>query len=134
MLHTNTPAPAGPPPAGRYLVQIAAPGDPPSNGRFAVERVARRNVDERVLAEFAICSHIDLLHRELRNGDRVHAEQRYRGRIRTLLRRVELRGESVLLYPLRSGRGRKAEPIPATHVAIMGLVTGTYTQFRVWGR
>ena len=131
MSHTNTPALAAPLPPGRYLVQLAAPNDPPPSGRFAVERVARRNVDERVEAEFAICAHIDLVNRDLRTNDRVHAVQRYRGAIRSLIRRVEMKGGSVLLYPLRRVRGRQADPIDANSVAVMGLVTGTYTQFRV---
>ena len=130
MSHTNTPPLVGPFLPGRYLVQLAAPNDPPPSGRFAVEHVARRNVDERVQAEFAICAHLDLVKRDLRANDRVHVLQRYRGSTRSLVRRVEMKGNSVLLYPVRRVRGRQAEPIDASCVAIMGLVTGTYTQFR----
>ena len=131
MSYPNTPALAGPLPPGRYLIQLAAPNDPPPSGRFAVERVARRNVDDRIEAEFAICAHIDLVNRDLRPNDRVHVVQQYRGSTRSLIRRVEMKGNSVLLYPLRRVRGRQAEPIDASSVAVMGLVTGTYTQFRV---
>lgn len=116
---------------GHYLVQLAAPNDPPPSGRLAVERVARRNVDERVEVEFAICAHIDLLSRDLREGDRVHVVQRYRGATRSLIRRVERQGDRVLLYPPKATRGRKAEPIDASGVAVVGVVTGTYTQFRI---
>jgi hypothetical protein len=49
----------------------------------------------------------------------------------TLIRRVERRGDRVLLYPPKATRGRKAEPLDATCVTIMGLVTGAYTQYRV---
>ena len=79
---SNAPALAGSLPPGRYMVQLAAPNDPPPSGRFAVERVARRNADDPVQAEFAICSHIDSLKRELRSNDRVHAMQRCRRGIR----------------------------------------------------
>jgi hypothetical protein len=113
------------------LVQLAAPNDPTPSGRFAVERIACRNVDERVEAEFAVCAHIDLLGRGLRQGDRVHALERYRGTTRSLIRRVETKGDTVLLYPLKAVRGGKTKPIDADSVAVMGLVTGTYTQFRV---
>jgi hypothetical protein len=122
---------AAPLPPGRYLIQLAAPNDPPPSGRFAVERVARRNVDERVQAEFAICAHIDLLGRELREGDRVHVVQRYRGTTRSLVRRVEVKRGSVLLRPLKTMRGRKAEPIDAGSVALMGFVVGAITEYRV---
>ena len=71
MSSSSTPAIAGPLPPGRYLVQLAAPNDPPPSGRFAVERVARRNVDERVEAEFAVCCHVDFLGRDLHEGDRI---------------------------------------------------------------
>jgi hypothetical protein len=131
MASANVPTIAGPLPPGRYLVQLAAPNDPPPSGRFAVERIARRNVDERVEAEFAICAHIDLLTRDLREGDRVHVVQRYRGATRSLIRRVERKGDRVLLYPPTARRGRKTEPIDASSVAIMGVVTGAFTQFRV---
>jgi len=128
---SNAPALAGSLPPGRYLVQLAAPNDPPPSGRFAVERVARRNADDPVQAEFVICGHIDSLSRELRTNDRVHVTQRYRGALRNMLRRVEVKGDSLLLYPLRKARGPKAKPINAAEVAIMGVVFGTYTQFRV---
>ena len=131
MSYPNTLALAGPLPPGRYLIQLAAPNDPPPTGRFAVERVARRNVDERIEAEFAICAHIDLVNRDLRTNDRVHAEQRYRGRTRTLVRRVEVKSNAVLLYPLKAAPGRKANPIDASSVTLMGLVTGAYVQYRV---
>ena len=131
MSDMNMPALAGPLPPGRYLIQLAAPNDPPPSGRFAVERVARRNVDERVQAEFAVCAHIDLLSRDLREGDRVHVVQRYRGGTRSLIRRVERRGDTLLLHPPKVARGRKSEPIDASSVALMGLVTGTYTQYCV---
>ena len=105
---------AAPLPPSRYLIQLSAPNDPPSSGRFAVERVARRNIDERVEAEFAVCAHIDLLGRELREGDRVHVVQRYRGTTRSLVRRVEVKGGSLFLHPLKTKRGRKATPIDGT--------------------
>jgi hypothetical protein len=131
MSDSYLPALAGTLPPGRYLVQLAAPNDPPPSGRFAVERVARRNVDDRIEAEFAVCAHIDLLGRDLREGDRVHIVQRYRGTTRSLIRRVEWKGEALLLSPPKATRGRKGNPISTADVAIMGLVTGTYTQFRV---
>jgi hypothetical protein len=126
----NALALAGPLPPGRYVVQLAAPNDPPPGGRFAVDRVPRRNVDERVEAEFAICAHIDAVNRDLRTNDRVHVLQRYKGTTRSLIRRVETRGNSVLLYPVKAARGGKARPIDANSVALMGLVIGIYTQFR----
>jgi hypothetical protein len=128
MSSSITPAIAGPLPAGHYAVQLLAKNDPPPSGRFAVERVACRKVDERVQAEFAICAHIDSLNRDLRTNDRVHVLQRHRGQVRNLVRRVEIRGGSVLLHPLR---GRKTKALDASCVAVLGLVTGTYTQFRV---
>jgi hypothetical protein len=128
---SNVPVPAGQPSAGRYLVQLAAPNDPPPSGQFAVEPVARRNADDRVQAEFAVCVHLDLVRRDLRTNDRVHAMQRYRGRIRSLVRRVEVTPSGNLLYPTRNTRGRKAKPIHAADVVVAGLVTGTFTQFRV---
>jgi hypothetical protein len=128
---SNSTALAASLPPGRYLIQLAAPNDPTPSGRFAVERVPRRNVDERVQAEFAICAQINLLGRDLHEGDRVHVVQRYRGQIRSLIRRVERKGDRVLLYPPTATRGRKAEPIDATSVAVMGLVTGTLTQYLV---
>jgi hypothetical protein len=75
-----------------------------------------------------VCAHIDSLNRDLRTNDRVHVLQRHRGQVRSLVRRVEIRGGSVLLHPLRS---RKTTVIDASSVTVMGLVTGTYTQFRV---
>jgi hypothetical protein len=129
MLSSDTPTVGGPLPPGRYLIQLAAPNDPPPSGRFAIERVACRKVDERVQAEFAVCAHIDSLNRDLRTNDRVHVLQRHRGKVRNLVRRVEVKGSSVLLYPLRVRR--RGRPIDANSVAVMGLVTGTYTQFRV---
>jgi hypothetical protein len=84
------------------VVQLSAPNDPPPSGRFAVERVARRNVDDRVEVEFAICAHIDLLNRDLRPNDRVHVLQRYKGTTRSLIRRVEMKGDKVLLHPVQS--------------------------------
>jgi hypothetical protein len=124
-------AAAGPLPPGRYLVQLHATNDPPPTGRFAIERVGTRNVDERVLAEFAVCLHLDALKRDLRTGDRIHAMRRHRGQVRSLVRRVEVTPRGVMLYPLRKARGLKAKPIDAADVAVMGLVTGTYTQFRL---
>jgi hypothetical protein len=131
MSDTNMPALTGPLPPGRYLVQLAAPNDPPPSRRFAFERVARRNVDDPVQAEFAICADLDLVKRDLRTNDRVHVVQRYRGSTRSMIRRVKMKGSSLLLYPVRRVRGRQAEPIDANSVAVMGLVTGTYTQFQV---
>jgi hypothetical protein len=69
--------------------------------------------------------------RDLRTNDRIHAQQRHRGRVRSILHRVEVTPSGVLLYPLRKARGRKAKPIHAADVVVTGLVTGTYTQFRV---
>jgi hypothetical protein len=131
MSKLNGPGIAKPLPPGRYCVQLLAPNDPPPSGRFAVERVGCRNLDDPVQAEFAICAHIDLLCRDLRSNDRVHVVQRYRGGLRHLIRRVETKGSSVLLYPVKTGRGAKAKPIDAATVAVMGLVTGTYTELRV---
>ena len=131
MSHSNTPGLAGPLPAGRYVVQLVAPRDPPPSGRFAVERVGVRNVDDPTQAEFVLCTPIDLVRRELRTNDRVHAMQRYRGAIRHMLRRVEAKGDTLLLYPMRRARGPKAKPINAADLVVMGLVTGAYTQFRV---
>ena len=75
-----------------------------------------RNLDP-TQAEFALVTPIDLVRRELRTNDRVPAMQRYRGAIRNMLRRVEVTPRGVLLYPMRTARGRKAKPIDATDVA-----------------
>jgi hypothetical protein len=131
MSYSTTPAAAGPLPSGRYAVQRHARRDPGPTGRFAVEHVGCRNVDDPVQAEFAICVHIDLVKRELRTNDQVHVVQRYRGGLRHLIRRVEAKGSSALLYPVKAKRGPKAAPIDAASVTVMGLVTGTVTQFRV---
>jgi hypothetical protein len=130
MSHSNGPGTARPLPPGRYAVQILARNDPAPSGRFAVEHVGTRNLDDPVQAEFAVCIHLDLLQRELRTNDRVHVMQRYRGGLRHLIRRVETKGDVVLLYPVKTGRGAKAEPIDAASVAIVGLVTGGYTEYR----
>ena len=100
---SNAPALAGSLPPGRYVVQLVAPRDAPPSGRFAVERVGVRNVDDPTQAEFAFCTPIDLVRRELRTNDRVHAMQRHRGAIRHMLRRVEAKGDTLLLYPMRPG-------------------------------
>jgi hypothetical protein len=128
---TAPPAAPGPLPPGRYAVQLVAPRDPPPSGRYAIERVGVRNVDDPTQAEFALCTPIDLVRRELRTNDRVHAMWRHRGAIRHILRRVEAKGETLLLYPMRRARGPKAKPINAADVVVVGLVTGAYTQFRV---
>ena len=57
--------------------------------------------------------------------------RRHRGAIRHMLRRVEVTPRGVLLHPVKAKRGPKAAPINAADVAVMGLVTGTFTQFRV---
>jgi hypothetical protein len=132
MSYSNPPALPGPLPPGRYAVQLLAPRDPAPSGRFAVERVGPRYHNEHVRAEFVLVTPIDLVKRELRHGDRVHAEQKVRKGTRTLVRRVEVTADgSMLLYPLRTARGPKPKPINAADVVVMGLVTGTYAQFRM---
>jgi len=132
MFVSNPPALAGSVPAGRYAIQLVAPKDPAPSRRFAIERVSPRYGDEHVQSEFVLCTPIDLVKRELRNNDRVHAEQKFRRGTRTLVRRVQVKADnSVLLYPLRTARGRKPKPINAADVAIMGVVIGAFTQFRV---
>ena len=42
-----------------------------------------------------------------------------------------MKGNSVLLYPVKAVRSSKAEPIDASSVAVMGVVTGAYTEYRV---
>ena len=68
---SNTLAQPGALPPGRYLVQLVAPRDPPPSGRYAVERVGVRNLDDPTQAEFALCTPIDLVRRQLRTNDRV---------------------------------------------------------------
>lgn len=128
MSHTN--ALDEPVPSHHYIVQLHAVNDPPPSGRFAVERVGRRYGDERVRAEFVLCAPIDFVKRDLRSGDRVHAEQRFRKGTRTLVRRVDVTPNGILLYPLQKARGPKAKPIKADDVAIMGVVFGSYTSYR----
>jgi hypothetical protein len=130
MSNMNAPGSARPLPPGRYAVQLVAPKDAPPSGRFAVERINSRGPDDPVEAEFAICCHI-LVKRDLRDRDRVHVMQRYRGKLRNMIKRVQLKGNSMLLFPVKTGRGRKGNPIEVSDVVMVGLVTGCYTEYRL---